>query len=450
MDNMKSNTFAKPSVSAGELKPNDLMCIHNMLIQKLVTQTSKEAKSLMIEHIPGLQLSAFEEVRKEALHSDEIGPTGLKKFGTKINNSEMSSAALMCFLHIQKIKQIKSDRQRPDHAKRDVKKVDHGTLPDGDFEEKPVRELFKLGEDVPSWFNLSLPSWKWKGEHPHVPSVDRDYLFRFDPLLKVCYALLKNNPAYLFGHTGSGKTTLVEQVAARLKWPFMRVNFDSEITRFDLMGRDVISQEGGASVSSFAEGVLPQMMSGPYIGCLDEIDFARPDVAYVLQRAVEGNGLLVTEDGGRVINPHPMFRLFATGNTKGQGDEHSAYQGARHQSLAFLDRFKVWVDVDYMDEDQREWLLDRKVPELDNTSKKMLVKYVENHQRAFVNNQIQQPMSPRTLLSLAEATIDFTQGPFQGLRRDEAHKLAFDMCVLDRCTSEDRAVLKEIVNAVVK
>ena len=338
----------------------------------------------------------------------------------------------------------------PDHIKGVVKQDGQGTIPEWRLEEKSVRELFNLGEDVPSWFNPSLPSWKWKGKHPHVPTVDDEYLFRFDPLLKVCYALLNNSPAYLFGHTGSGKTTLIEQVAARLKWPFMRVNFDSEITRFDLMGRDVISQEDGASVSSFAEGILPQMMSGPYIGCLDEIDFARPDVAYVLQRAVEGNGLMVTEDGGRVIEPHPMFRLFATGNTKGQGDEHFAYQGARHQSLAFLDRFKVWVDVDYMDEDQLEWLLDRKVPHLDDATKKLLVKYVRDHQKAFVDDQIQQPMSPRTLLSLAKAIIDLTQGTFKGLPRDEAHKLAFDMCVLDRCTSADRATLKEIVNAVVK
>ena len=142
---------------------------------------------------------------------------------------------------------------------------------------------------------------------------------------------------------------------------FGRINFDSEISRFDLIGRDILISEDGKTVSKFVDGLLPQFMSTPTIACFDEIDFVRPDVAYVMQSALEGNGLVITEDGGRIVRPHSHFRMFATGNTQGQGDEKGMYQGARPQSLALLDRFTVWAKIDYLDAKQRRNLVIKKL-----------------------------------------------------------------------------------------
>jgi hypothetical protein len=236
-----------------------------------------------------------------------------------------------------------------------------GTIPRGTVKIIKAYEAFNITRAGRDAFDFDVPTWDWADVHPHVPAIDADYIFRPFDLLRCLYGIVTNQRTYLHGHTGSGKSTLVEQVAARLNWPYMRVNFDSEITRMDLIGRDVLINEGGVTTSKFADGILPQMMAGPYIGCFDEMDFVRPDVAYVMQRALEGGGLMLTEDGGRIVKPHRMFRIFATGNTVGQGDEFGMYQGARPQSLAMLDRFTVWVKVEYLNSTERKKLLKARV-----------------------------------------------------------------------------------------
>jgi cobaltochelatase CobS len=278
-----------------------------------------------------------------------------------------------------------------------------------------------------------------------VPEVDEDYVFRPFELLRVLYAVMTNQRCYLHGHTGSGKTTLVEQVAARLTWPFMRVNFDSEITRMDLIGRDVLVNEGGVTSSKFVDGILPQMMSGPYIGCLDEIDFVRPDIAYVLQRAAEGNGLMLTEDGGRMVKPHKLFRMFATGNTVGQGDEYGMYQGSRPQSMAFLDRWTVWVKVDYLKPADRKRLISARLPKLPEVHAEKLNRYVTEHLEAFTKSKVMQPISPRGFLSLGQAMCAYLS-----FIDDEkkAVEEALETTMLDRATVNDRAVLKAISQRV--
>ena len=136
--------------------------------------------------------------------------------------------------------------------------------------------------------------------------------------------------------------------------PFIRVNLDSEISRFDLVGKDVLKTEFNEetketmTVSEFLEGILPRALKMPCVLCMDEIDFIRPDVAYVLQSITEGKGMRLNEDGGRWIEPHPEFNICATANTVGQGDEFGMYQGARPQSMAFIDRFPVFIKVPYM------------------------------------------------------------------------------------------------------
>lgn len=315
--------------------------------------------------------------------------------------------------------------------------IEHdGTIPSGRMVTKKMSELFP---GVKMKTDFEVPSWEWDGDHPDVPRKDEHYIFRPEQLTRVIYAILTNQRAYLQGHTGSGKTTLIEQVAAHLNWPFVRINFDSEITRMDLIGRDTLTvNEDGTVSSKFVDGILPRVMSGAYIACFDEIDFVRPDVAYVMQAALEGNGLRITEDGDRLVRPNEMFRMFATGNTVGQGDEHGMYQGARPQSIALLDRFTIWAKVEYLSSDERKSLIERHFPGMDADSVKQLNQYTNEHLEAFTTAKVIQPISPRGILAVARAyTIlgDMSQ--------------ALHMTVLDRASEDDRATLKGIIDRVV-
>ncbi len=318
-----------------------------------------------------------------------------------------------------------------------------GAIPDGRPTVKKAAEVFGLSGKP--GFDFNVPTFEWDAPHPHVPVADEGYIFRPAELFRVLYAILTNQRAYLHGDTGTGKTTLIEQTAARLAWPFMRVNFDSEVTRADLMGRDTLSNEGGVTVSKFVDGILPQMMGGPYIGCFDELDFVRPDVAYVMQRALEGDGLMLTEDGGRMVRPHPLFRLFATGNTVGQGDEKGLYQGARAQSMALLDRFTVWVCVGYLNKKDRLKLIKKRTPALSKKRAEQISQYVTEHIEAFTTAKVLQPLSPRGVEALGNAIVHFSQSmPDEAV----AVKQALECTVLDRATEQDRAVLSGIADRV--
>jgi cobaltochelatase CobS len=310
-------------------------------------------------------------------------------------------------------------------------------IPDGKVVTKKASEIWP---DIKLTKDFDVPFWEWEGTHPDVPQIDPEYIFRPKHLGRALYALITNQREYIQGHTGTGKTTLVEQIAAHLNWPFLRINFDSEITRMDLIGRDTLtSDDDGKIISEFVDGMLPTAMAGPYITCFDELDFVRPDVAYVMQAALEGNGLRITEDGDRLVQPHPMFRMFGTGNTVGQGDEHGMYQGARPQSIAFLDRFTVWDRIDYLTDKERESLVDRKFPALDTDDKKMILQYTTEHLEAFKQSKVIQPISPRGMLAICKATM------MLGSVRE-----ALSMSVLDRANIEDRATLSGLVDRCTK
>jgi cobaltochelatase CobS subunit len=319
-------------------------------------------------------------------------------------------------------------------------------LPDakGEIVPRKASEVFALATTL---LDFDVPTFHWSTRHPHVPAVDPGYIFRPMELFRVLMALVTNQRAYLHGHTGTGKTTLVEQVCARLQWPFLRLNFDSEITRLDLIGRDTLVQEGGVTVSRFADGIPPQALQGPYVLCFDEIDFVRPDVAYVMQRVLEGDGLVMTEDGGRIVHPHPMARIIATANTVGQGDEHGMYQGARPQSLALLDRFTIWARIDYLDAADRERLISTRVPDLAPELRRRLCQYIDEHIRAFTGAKVLQPISPRGIVALGEALVLWNRHMPSGSRR-QAIEQAVAQTVLDRATVQDRAVLKGIADRV--
>lgn len=321
----------------------------------------------------------------------------------------------------------------------DVKVVGDGTIPNGKIVMKNVGDVFPDLTKV----EMQVPVWEWDGIHPDVPAIDPHYIFREELLVKALYAIISNQRMYLQGHTGAGKTTLIEQIAAHLNWPFTRINFDSEITRMDLIGRDTL--QDGKSV--FVDGMLPRAMSGPYICVFDELDFCRPDVSYVMQAALEGNGLNITEDGGRVVYPHEQFRMFGTGNTVGQGDEHGMYQGARPQSLAFLDRFTIWAKVDYLSDTERQNLVKRHFPMLAEEEINVIGKYTTEHLDAFEKAKVLQPISPRGMLAIARSVMFFNS--IYPKDKKNMHR-ALTQTIVDRATEADAAVLKGLVDRVSK
>ena len=295
-------------------------------------------------------------------------------------------------------------------------------------------------------FDYEVPVLKWKKPNTDVPEIDPNYVFRGNLLSDVLYCILHNQKGFLSGHTGTGKTTLIEQVCARLGYPFKRVNFDSEITRLDLVGREVLHNEGGNTVSKFIDGIIPQAVRQACVLCLDEIDFVRPDVAYVLQRALENKGFTVLEDGDRFIEPNPLFRIFATANTKGQGDETGSYQGARHQSLAFLDRFNVFTHVPYLSQEQESGLIVRANPTLDNELAKQLVKFAQEVREAFRNGTIYMTISVRGLLSCASMITYFK--PIFENNLNYTLSFAITKSILNRCNHQDFQNISEIAQRV--
>lgn len=320
-----------------------------------------------------------------------------------------------------------------------------GVIPAGTCKSVKASVAFGLSGAAATAFDMDVPFYEWDHAHPHVPAVDPGYQFQPAQLLAALVAIITNQRAWFYGDTGCGKTTLIEQVAARLNYPVIRVNFDSEITRMDLIGAKDIIVSGGHPVTTFTEGVLPSAMQMPCIFLADELDFIRADVAYVFQRALEGNGLTLPEDGGRVVNPHPGFRIFATANTQGQGDDSGRYQGAKPQSAAFLDRFTMWIQCNYMTDKQVAEMLTKKHPALPASIKDSLVKYAREHWTAFTNGQLLTALSPRGLLSCAmtytvlSATID----------PKKAFAQAMERTFVDRAGREDAQTIKGLLSRII-
>ena len=282
---------------------------------------------------------------------------------------------------------------------------------------------------LPTKHDMPMPTFEWSFTHPDVPEKVDDYHFRADLVDNMAYAITTNQRIWLHGHTGTGKSSLVDQVAARLNYPVVRVNFDGEISRMDLIGREVLRQENGTTVSQFVDGIIPNAMQRPCILLLDEIDFVRQEVAYVLQRLLETDGeLVITEDGGRRIKADPMFRIVATANTLGQGNESGHYVGARAQSAAFLDRFTVWSEVDYLERDQIEAM----------SGNSTIAAYYAEHVAAFKDGQVDLPLSPRGITAWAK------MGTAIGSSME-----AFEATLLNRASPADRAVMKGIIDRVV-
>src|SRR3712207_304402 len=216
------------------------------------------------------------------------------------------------------------------------------TLMDAPDKMAKVRELFGIDSD------MEVPAFSEADER--VPDLDPTYVFDPDTTLAICAGFAKNRRVMIQGYHGTGKSTHIEQVAARLNWPLIRINLDAHISRIDLVGRDAIVLRDGQQVTEFREGLLPWALQHPVALVFDEYDAGRPDVMFVIQRVLETEGKLTLLDQNRVIRPNPNFRLFATANTVGLGDTSGLYHGTQAINQGQMDRWNIVVGLNYLPE----------------------------------------------------------------------------------------------------
>ncbi len=283
-------------------------------------------------------------------------------------------------------------------------------------------------------FGVSLP-WPipaFGEQSEHVPAVDSAFRFMDEPTRAILMGFAHNRRVYIHGPHGSGKTSHIEQVAARLNWPVLRINLDGQITRADLIGRDMVVLREGKQVTEYVPGLLVWALQRPVCLILDEYDAGRPDVMFVVQRLLESNGRFTLLDKNEVITPHPCFRLFATGNTAGQGDATGDYVGTQLINQAQMDRWQVIVELSYPDEQVELEILLRqfegKAPEVSRD----VVKFARLCRASFHHGDVSVLMSLRTSITIIENYLLLDD---LGL----AVRLAFG----NRCDPAEKAVLSE-------
>ncbi len=291
-----------------------------------------------------------------------------------------------------------------------------------------VRQVFGIDSD------LEVPAYSEADEH--VPDVDPDYLFDRTTTLAILAGFAKNRRVIVTGYHGTGKSTHIEQVAARLNWPCVRVNLDSHISRVDLIGKDAIVIRDGMQVTEFRDGMLPWALQHNVALCFDEYDAGRPDVMFVIQRVLEVSGKLTLLDQNKVIRPHPAFRLFATANTVGLGDTTGLYHGTQQINQGQMDRWSIVTTLNYLPHDNEVEIVLAKAQtyrtaEGRDTINKM-VRVADLTRNAFMNGDISTVMSPRTVITWAENADIF---------RDLA--FAFRVTFLNKCDELERPIVAE-------
>ncbi|HVY21013.1 MAG TPA: cobaltochelatase subunit CobS [Bauldia sp.] len=291
-----------------------------------------------------------------------------------------------------------------------------------------VRQVF--GIDT----NLEVPAYSEPDEH--VPDTDPDYLFDRETTLAILAGFARNRRVLVTGYHGTGKSTHIEQVAARLNWPMVRVNLDSHISRIDLVGKDAIVLKEGQQVTEFRDGILPWALQHNIALCFDEYDAGRPDVMFVIQRVLEVSGRLTLLDQNKVIRPHPSFRLFATANTVGLGDTSGLYHGTQQINQGQMDRWSIVTTLNYLPHDREVDIVAAKVKSW-NTDKgraniAKMVRVADMTRNAFINGDISTVMSPRTVITWAENAEIFGDIGF-----------AFRVTFVNKCDELERSLVAE-------
>ncbi len=296
-----------------------------------------------------------------------------------------------------------------------------------------IRDLFGIDSD------MEVPAFSEADER--VPDLDPAYVFDPDTTLAICAGFAKNRRVMVQGYHGTGKSTHIEQVAARLNWPLIRINLDAHISRIDLVGRDAIVLKEGQQVTEFREGLLPWALQHPVALVFDEYDAGRPDVMFVIQRVLETEGKLTLLDQNRVIRPHPAFRLFSTANTVGLGDTTGLYHGTQAINQGQMDRWNIVATLNYLPAAVEAQIVLAKSGEYDNpdgkTTVEKMIKVADLSRQGFINGDISTVMSPRTVISWAQNSLIFGDVGF-----------AFRVTFLNKCDEAERPLIAEYYQRV--
>ncbi len=288
-------------------------------------------------------------------------------------------------------------------------------------------------------------SWEVQGfESPpyeeFAPIVEEGYVFDRTTTLSILAGFEHNRRVFVQGLHGTGKSTHIEQVAARLNWPVIRLNLDGHVSRLDLIGRDVITVEDNHQVTRFSEGLIPFALRRPIALVLDEYDAGRPDVMFVIQQLLEEKGRLTVLEKNEVVTPHPFFRIFATANTSGMGDSLGIYHGTEVLNQGQIDRWHIVTSLSYLPPLQEEKIILQKVPHLQDSYKgleKTLVSFANLVRASFLAGDVSVTLSPRTVVMWAENTLIF----------QDVVK-AFEVTFFNKCDTESYPVIAELYQRV--
>jgi cobaltochelatase CobS len=292
-----------------------------------------------------------------------------------------------------------------------------------------VRDVFGIDID------MECPAFSRADER--VPDLDENYIFDPDTTLAILAGFAFNRRVMVQGYHGTGKSTHIEQVAARLKWPCIRINLDAHISRIDLIGRDAIVLRDGLQVTEFHEGLLPWALQHPTALVFDEYDAGRPDVMFVIQRVLETEGKLTLLDQNRVIRPNPYFRLFATANTVGLGDTSGLYHGTQQINQGQMDRWNIVVGLNYLPQETERQIVKAKSPDTAEQDVANMVRVADLTRQGFVNGDISTVMSPRTVITWAQNAEIFKDVGF-----------AFRLSFLNKCDEAERMLVAEYYQRV--
>lgn len=291
-----------------------------------------------------------------------------------------------------------------------------------------VRQLFGIDTD------FEVPAFSQKSDY--VPDLDESYRFDRETTLAILAGFAYNRRVMIQGYHGTGKSTHIEQVAARLNWPCVRINLDSHISRIDLVGKDAIVLRDGKQVTEFREGILPWALQTPTALVFDEYDAGRPDVMFVIQRILEVEGKLTLLDQNRVIRPHRWFRLFATANTIGLGDTTGLYHGTQQINQGQMDRWSIVTTLNYLPHDQEVEILLAKQSSLRTPEGRKrasnMVRLADLTREGFMGGDISTVMSPRTVITWAQNAEIFGDLAF-----------AFRVTFLNKCDELERPIIAE-------
>ena len=291
-----------------------------------------------------------------------------------------------------------------------------------------VRQTFGFDTD------MEVPAFSQGSDY--VPEFDTAYRFDRDTTLAILAGFAHNRRVMIQGYHGTGKSTHIEQVSARLNWPCIRINLDSHISRIDLIGKDAIVLRDGMQVTEFREGLLPWALQRPTALVFDEYDAGRPDVMFVIQRILEVDGKMTLLDQNKVIRPHPAFRLFSTSNTVGLGDTTGLYHGTQQINQGQMDRWNIVATLNYLPHEDEMNIVLAKVPEYDTPEGRekvaAMVSLADLSRSGFINGDISTVMSPRTVITWAENDRIFNDIGF-----------AFRVTFLNKCDEIERPIIAE-------